>query len=100
MVRINFINSASRVENKLFILNNRLIKEKVALLSLQEQADTLCEIAEESRIRALVADTLFDKEQAEQAQRHANLALQSLDKEKGIISKLEREREKLLNQLI
>ncbi len=100
MIKRNLIHSASRIENKLFIINDRLAKEKATLLSLQEQADTLCEIAEEKRIRALVADTLFDKEQAGLAQRHANLSLQNLDKAKNIIFKLEREREKLLNKLI
>ncbi len=100
MRRKVFPRSASRIENNLFILNERLVKEKEALEALREQADTLAQMAEEGRIRALVSDTLFDKEQADATRRHAELALQNVDKAYGMVLKLEREREELLKKLL
>jgi hypothetical protein len=43
MRRKVFPRSASRIENNLFILNERLVKEKEALEALREQADTLAQ---------------------------------------------------------
>ncbi|MCL5048116.1 MAG: hypothetical protein M1374_04955 [Firmicutes bacterium] len=69
------------------------------MASLQEQADTLCEIAENERVRALVSGSMFDQEQADLTLRHANLALENLQKAADVVLQLEKEREKLLAKL-
>ncbi len=88
------------VERRLSDAHQRLLRARTELAVLDEQLVVVNEIAEDARVRALVAETPVASKDHDEAKRQASVVLQSRDALIERIADLERRQDELLDRLV
>jgi hypothetical protein len=90
----------SSVERRLSDAHDRLVRARAELAVLDEQLVVVTEIADDTRLRALVAETPVASKEHDEASRHASAMLQTRSALLERIAQLERRQDELLDQLV
>jgi hypothetical protein len=88
------------LERRLSDAHDRLVRARNELAVLDEQLVVVNEIADDTRIRALVAETPLASKEYDEATRHATVLLQTRNALVDRIADLERRQDELLDQLV
>ncbi len=88
------------VERRLSDVHDRLTRARAQLAVLDEQLLVLNEIADDTRIRALVAETPVASKEHDEASRHASVMLQTRNLLVEEIEELDRRQDELLDRLV
>ncbi|HMC51261.1 MAG TPA: hypothetical protein VKI64_00765 [Acidimicrobiales bacterium] len=88
------------IERRLVDVNRRLRRAREELDVADEQLRALSEVAEDSRIRALVSETPLADREHHEAQRHADAMARSRAAVAASIEQLERAQDELLERLV
>jgi hypothetical protein len=88
------------VERRLSDAHERLVRARAELAILDEQLLVVNEMADDTRLRALVAETPVASKEHDEASRHASAMLQTRNALADRISELERRQDELLDRLV
>jgi len=88
------------LERRLSDAHDRLVRARAELAILDEQLVVVNEIADDTRLRALVAETPLASKEYDEANRHATVMLQNRAVVAEQIDELERRQSELLDQLV
>jgi hypothetical protein len=88
------------VERRLSDAHQQLLRARVELAVLDEQLVVVNEIADDTRVRALVAESPAASKEHNEAERQATVVLQSRDALVDRIADLERRQDELLDRLV
>jgi hypothetical protein len=88
------------VERRLSDAHDRLVRARAELAILEEQLLVVNEIADDTRIRALVAETPVASKEHDEASRHASVMLQTRDSLITKIAELEQRQDELIDRLV
>jgi len=88
------------VERRLSDAHDRLLRARAELAVLDEQLLVVTEIADDTRLRALVAETPVAAKEHDEASRHASVMRQSRQSLLEQIEELERRQGELLDRLV
>ena len=88
------------VERRLSDVHDRLTRARAQLAILDEQLLVLNEIADDTRIKALVAETPVASKEHDEASRHASAMLQTRNLLAEEIEELDRRQDELLDRLV
>jgi len=88
------------LERRLSDAHDRLLRARAELAILDEQLVVVNEIADDTRLRALVAETPVASREHDEASRHASVMLQTRTALVERITELERRQDELLDQLV
>ncbi len=88
------------VERRLSDAHDRLVRARSELALLDEQLLVVNEIADDARLRALVAETPVAAKEHDEASRQASVMLQSRRALVDLITELERRQGALLDRLV
>jgi ribosomal protein L16 Arg81 hydroxylase len=88
------------LERRLSDAHDRLVRARNELAVLDEQLVVVNEIVDDTRIRALVAETPLASKEYDEATRHATVLLQTRNALVDRIADLERRQDELLDQLV
>jgi hypothetical protein len=88
------------LERRLSDAHDRLVRARAELAILDEQLVVVNEIADDTRLRALVAETPLASKEYDEANRHATVMLQNRAVLIEQIDDLERRQSELLDQLV
>ena len=88
------------VERRLSDAHERLVRARSQLAVLDEQLVVVNEIADDTRLRALVSETPVASKEHDEATRHATVMLQTRTALLTQIAELERRQDDLLNRLV
>src|SRR5271165_2914862 len=88
------------VERRLTDAHERLVRARSGLAVLDEQLVVVNEIADDTRLRALVAETPVASKEHDEASRQATVMLQSRNALVDHIAELERRQDELLDRLV
>jgi hypothetical protein len=88
------------VERRLSDAHDQLMRARAELAVLDEQLLVVNEIADDTRLRALVAETPVAAKEHDEASRHASVMLQSRQSLIEHIEELERRQGELLDRLV
>ncbi|MHB8681920.1 MAG: hypothetical protein ACYDA2_07485 [Acidimicrobiales bacterium] len=88
------------VERSLRDVHGRLVRARQELAVLDEQLDVLSDVADDARIRALVAETPVAGHEYTDAQRHADAAARARAALVATIGELEIRQDELLGKLV
>ena len=89
-----------RVERQLFDVYARLARARAELDVVEQQLAALEEMADEARVRMLVAETPLAEREWREAQRHAEVIARTRDAGRAEIAQLEGTRDALLAKLV
>jgi chromosome segregation ATPase len=90
----------STVERRLNDTHQRLVRARSELTVLDEQLTVVTDIADDTRLKALVAETPVACREHDEASRHAAAMLRSRQDLVESITELERRRDELLDRLV
>ncbi|HEX4246025.1 MAG TPA: hypothetical protein VHY77_10690 [Acidimicrobiales bacterium] len=90
----------STVERRLSDAHARLAKARDELAVLDEQLSVVNDIADDTRLRSLVAETPVAAKEYDEASRHAAAMLKSRQALLDTITELERRQNELLDRLV
>lgn len=90
----------STVERRLSDAHQRLMRARGELVVLDEQLTVVNDIADDTRLRALVAETPIASREHDEASRHAAAMLRSRQVLVDTIIELERRQDELLDRLV
>lgn len=88
------------IERRLSDAHQRLVRARSELAVLDEQLVVVNEIADDTRLRALVSETPVASKEHDEASRHATVMLQTRAALVALIVELERRQDELLNRLV
>ncbi|MGO8873617.1 MAG: hypothetical protein ACLQPH_19890 [Acidimicrobiales bacterium] len=88
------------LERRLSDAHDRLLRARAELAILDEQLVVVNEIADDTRLRALVAETPVASKEHDEASRHASVMLQTRAALVEQIAELERRQDELLDRLV
>jgi hypothetical protein len=88
------------LERRLSDAHERLVRARTELSVLDEQLVVVNDIADETRLRALVAETPLAAKEYDEANRHATVLAQSRTALVDRIAELERRQADLLDRLV
>jgi hypothetical protein len=88
------------IERRLSDAHEQLVRARAELAVFDEQLLVVNEIADDTRIKALVAETPVASREYDEANRHATALLQTRNALAEKITQLERRQEELLDQLV
>jgi hypothetical protein len=88
------------IERRLSDAHQRLVRARSELAVLDEQLVVVNEIADDTRLRALVSETPVASKEHDEANRHATVMLQTRTALLALIAELERRQDELLNRLV
>lgn len=88
------------VERRLNDAHQQLVRARTELAVLDEQLVAVSEIADDTRVRALVAENPVASKEHDEAQRQATIMLRSRDALTDRIADLERRQDELLDRLV
>jgi hypothetical protein len=88
------------VERRLSDAHQQLVRARTELAVLDEQLVAANEMADDTRVRALVAETPLASKDHDEAQRQATVMLRSRDALIDRIADLERRQDDLLDRLV
>ncbi|MBF6554829.1 MAG: hypothetical protein IVW52_01510 [Acidimicrobiales bacterium] len=88
------------LERRLSDAHERLVRARTELSVLDEQLVVVNDIADETRLRALVAETPLASKEYDEASRHATVLAQSRTALVDRIAELERRQADLLDRLV
>ncbi|HEY4948685.1 MAG TPA: hypothetical protein VII19_12360 [Acidimicrobiales bacterium] len=88
------------IERRLSDAHQRLVRARSELAVLDEQLVVVNEIADDTRLRALVSETPVASKEHDEASRHATVMLQTRAALVAQIVELERRQDELLNRLV
>ena len=88
------------VERRLSDAHQQLVRARTELAVLDEQLVAANEMADDTRVRALVAETPLASKDHDEAQRQATVMLRSRDALIDRIADLERRQDELLDRLV
>jgi hypothetical protein len=88
------------IERRLSDAHQRLVRARSELAVLDEQLVVVNEIADDTRLRALVSETPVASKEHDEATRHATVMLQTRTALLTQIAELERRQDDLLNRLV
>jgi hypothetical protein len=88
------------IERRLSDAHDRLVRARAELAVLEEQLLVVNEIADDTRIRALVAETPVAAKEHDEASRHASVMLQTRDSLITKITELEQRQDELIDRLV
>ncbi len=88
------------VERRLNDAHERLVRARAELAILEEQLVVVNEIADDTRLRALVSETPIASKDHDEASRHATVMLQTRQALLNQIAELERRQDELLDRLV
>ena len=88
------------IERRLSDAHERLVRARAELAVLDEQLVVVNEIADDTRIKALVAETPVASKEHDEASRHASVMLQTRTSLIAEIEELERRQDELLDRLV
>ena len=88
------------LERRLSDAHDRLVRARAELAILDEQLVVVNEIADDTRLRALVAETPVASREHDEASRHASVMLQTRSALEERIADLERRQDELFDQLV
>ena len=88
------------IQRRLTDAHDQLVRARGELAVLDEQLLVVNEIADDTRLRALVAETPVAAKEHDEAQRHAVVMQQSREAIVERISELERRQDELLDRLV
>jgi hypothetical protein len=92
--------SRSSVERRLVTLGDRLKALRSELGVADEQLQHFAEVADETRLRALVSETPLADHEHQEAERHATAMRRHRDEIAVEIGQLERRQDELLDELL
>ena len=90
----------STIERRLSDAHERLVRARAELAVLDEQLVVVNEIADDTRLRALVAETPVASREYDEANRHATAMLQTRNALAEQIAELERRQNELIDRLV
>ncbi len=88
------------IERRLSDAHSRLVRARSELAVLDEQMVVVNEIADDTRLRALVAETPVASKEHDEASRQATVMMQSRRALVELIAQLERRQNELLDELV
>jgi hypothetical protein len=88
------------LERRLSDAHDQLVRARAELAVLDEQLVVVNEIADDTRLRALVAETPVAAKEHDEASRHASVMLQTRESIIAKIAELERRQDELLDRLV
>jgi hypothetical protein len=88
------------LERRLSDAHDRLMRARAELAVLDEQLVVVNEIADDTRLRALVAETPIASREYDEANRQATVMLQTRSVLVDRIAELERRQDELMDQLV
>jgi hypothetical protein len=88
------------LERRLSDAHDRLVRARSELAILDEQLVVVNEIADDTRLRALVAETPVASKEHDEASRHATVMLQTRSALVAQIAELELRQNELLDRLV
>jgi hypothetical protein len=88
------------LERRLSDAHDRLVRARNELAILDEQLVVVNEIAEDTRVRALVAETPVASKEYDEASRHATVMAQNRITLLDRIAELQRRQDELLDRLV
>ncbi len=88
------------IERRLSDAHQRLVRVRGELAVLDEQLVVVKDIADDTRLRALVAETPLAAKEHDEASRHATVMLQNRESLVEQIAELERRQDELLDRLV
>jgi hypothetical protein len=88
------------LERRLSDAHDRLVRARTELAVLDEQLVVVNDIADDTRLRALVAETPVASKEYDEASRHATVLLQTRNALVERIADLERRQDELLDRLV
>jgi chromosome segregation ATPase len=88
------------IERRLRDAHERLVRARDELAVLDEQLAVVNEIADDTRIKALVAETPLAAKEHDEASRHASALLRTREALAVQIADLERRQDELLDRLV
>ena len=88
------------LERRLSDAHDRLMRARAELAVLDEQLVVVNEIADDTRLRALVAETPIASREYDEASRQATVMLQTRSVLVDRIAELERRQDELMDQLV
>ena len=88
------------LERRLSDAHERLVRARSELAILDEQLIVVNDIADDTRLRALVAETPVASKEHDEASRHATVMLQTRSALVDQIAELERRQDELLDRLV
>src|SRR3984957_14620372 len=88
------------LERRLSDAHDRLVRARTELAVLDEQLVVVNEIADDTRLRALVAETPVASKEYDEANRHAPAMVQPRDAIVNRTAELERRQDELLDRLV
>jgi hypothetical protein len=88
------------IERRLSDAHDRLVRARAELAVLEEQLVVVNEIADDTRIRALVAETPVAAREHDEASRQASVLVQTRDSLIVRIGELERRQDELIDRLV
>lgn len=88
------------IERRLRDAHERLVRARDELAVLDEQLAVVNEIADDTRIRALVAETPVAAREHDEASRHASALVRTRQALLDQIAELERRQDELLDRLV
>jgi hypothetical protein len=88
------------LERRLSDAHDRLVRARTELAVLDEQLVVVQEIADDTRLRALVAETPVASKEYDDASRHATVLRQTRNALADRIAELERRQDELLDRLV
>jgi len=91
--------SQSILRRRLIDVSERLKRVRAELAVAEEQLVFLEEVAEDARMRALVAETPLADVEARDARRHTDALARHRDALRGTVLELEREQDTLLDRI-
>jgi hypothetical protein len=92
--------SRSSIERRLRDVHERLKRARQELSVLDEQLAALNEDVDDTKVRAVVDESLLSQREHREAQRHADAMARSRDKVLASIAELERSQDELLDRLV
>ena len=88
------------IERRLSDAHDQLVRARAELAVLEEQILVVNEIADDTRIRALVAETPVAAKEHDEASRHASVMLQTRESLVSRIAELEKRQDELIDRLV
>jgi hypothetical protein len=88
------------IERRLSDAHSRLVRARSELAVLDEQMVVVNEIADDTRLRALVAETPVASKEHDEASRQATVMMQTRKTLVELIAQLERRQNELLDELV
>jgi hypothetical protein len=88
------------LERRLSDAHDRLVRARAELAILDEQMVVVNDIADDTRLRALVAETPVASKEHDEASRHATVLLQTRNALVDRIAELQRRQDELFDRLV